>query len=74
MAASSAGLRLFGNFRKVLGPARLADLPDYVRAPGLSPDPIPSYTLMGVARAMLCVLSAVSKSPMTGSNRRRTGL
>ena len=47
MAAWPDGPRLFGHFRDLAAPVRLADLPAYVRALGLSADRIPSRTLQG---------------------------
>ena len=41
------GPRLFEYFRDLPGPLRLADVPDYVRSLGSSPDRLPSKTFQG---------------------------
>ena len=41
------GPRLFEYFRDLPGPLRLADVPDYVRSLGFSPDRLPSKTFQG---------------------------
>ena len=41
------GPRLFEYFRDLPGPMRLADVPDYVRGLGFSPDRLPSKTFQG---------------------------
>ena len=47
MAAWEDGPRLFAHFRDLRGPLRLADLPNYVRARGFSPDLMRENTLLG---------------------------